>query len=101
MTKWKDTARAKREIIKKDPKGEDIIIREGTLLVIEDELPKDKYLVSDTSPEIKVRRRFSVDKEDVVLEDYGITKEINIHMLLADGWDAQDLLRNRDLGLKK
>lgn len=95
MTKWKDTARAKCEIVKKPLMGETIIIPEGTLLVVAKELPNDKYLVSNTDPNSVIRRHFSLKKEDVVLEDYGITRDLNIPMLLMDGWDAKDLLRDR------
>lgn len=101
MNKWKDTARVKSEIIKKNIRQEEIVIQQGSLFVIEKELPKNKYLVSDTNPNSSSRRQFSISQDVLVLEDYSITRDINIPMLLADGWDAQDLLMNRATVEKK
>lgn len=78
MNKWKDTA---------------ITVKDNTLVIIEEDLSATHYLVSDTTPSKAERRYFKMKKSEVTIEDYSITRDINIQMLLADGWDAQDLLR--------
>jgi hypothetical protein len=95
MNKWKDTARTLNEIVKQYASGEKVVLPENTLLIIEEEISKELYLVTDSRPKKAERRRFKLNIKDIRIEDYGITRDINIQMLLADGWDAQDLLRQR------
>jgi hypothetical protein len=93
MNKWKDTARTSKEIIKNYASGETTVLPENSLVIIEKALSEELFLVTNTPPKKSDRRRFKIKKSEVVIEDYTITKDINIQMLLADGWDAQDLLR--------
>jgi hypothetical protein len=93
MNKWKDTARTSEEIIKNYASGEKAALAKDTLLVVEAELPGGLFLVLDTNPNKKERRHYKLKKSEIILEDYSVTRDINIQMLLADGWDAQDLLR--------
>jgi 16S rRNA C1402 (ribose-2'-O) methylase RsmI len=93
IKKWKDTARAAREITKKYATGEKLVIAENSLFVIEKEMNGEQYLVVDSNPKKSQRRRYKLAFADVKVEDYDITRDINIQMLLADGWDARELLR--------
>lgn len=92
--KWKDTARTSKRIVKSYTNGEKTVLSENTLVVVEKEISEGLFLVLDTNPNKAERRRYKLKLSDLTIEDYSITKEINIQMLLADGWDAQDLLRN-------
>ena len=94
MNKWKDTARTSEEIIKHFANGQKAVLAENTLVLIEKEISKDLFLVTDTNPKKSQRRQYKLKLEDIKFEDYDITRDINIQMLLADGWDAQDLLRD-------
>jgi hypothetical protein len=93
MNKWKDTARTTNEIIKKFARGEKVIISKDSLVIIEKELSEGLFLVSDTNPRKSERRHYKIKLAELILEDYSITRDLNIQTLLADGWDAQDLLR--------
>lgn len=93
MNKWKDTARTTKEIIKNYASGEKVVLPENMLVIIEKEISKDIYLVTNTTPRKVERRQYKLSKAEIAIEDYAITRDINIQMLLADGWDAQDLLR--------
>jgi len=93
MNKWKDTARTSKEIVKKYASGEKVIFSQNSLVIIEKELSEGLFLVFDTNPKKSERRHYKLKISEFILEDYSITRDINIQMLLADGWDAQDLLR--------
>lgn len=93
MNKWKDTARTSKEIVKSYASGEKVVIPENTLVIIEKELPGGLVLILDTNPEKVERRHHKLKTSEVIVEDYSVTKEINVPILLSDGWDAQDLLR--------
>lgn len=93
MNKWKDTARTSSEIIKKYVSGEKAILSKDTLVIIEKELSEELFLVLDTNPKKSERKHYKLKKSEIIIEDYSITRDINIQMLMADGWDAQDLLR--------
>lgn len=95
MNKWKDTARIKEEITKKFAYGEKVVIPKNALVIIEKELPDGSFKVWDTNPNPAERRHYKVKSTDIIMEDYSDTRDINMQMLLADGWDAQDLLRRR------
>lgn len=92
MNKWKDTARASKEIVKQYKSGK-VVFAENTLFVIEKEISDELYLVLDTNPKKAERGQYKLKAEEINIEDYDITRDINIQMLLADGWDAQDLLK--------
>lgn len=94
MYKWKDTARTSHEIIKIYANGEKAVLSENTLLIIDKELPDGLLLVLDTNPKKARRRHYKLKTSEIIIEDYSVTRDINIQMLLADGWDAQDLLRH-------
>ena len=94
MNKWKDTARTSEEIIKNYANGEKAVLSKNTLIIIEEELPAGLFLVLDTNPNKKERRHYKLKPSEIIIEDYSVTRDINIQMLLADGWDAQDLLRH-------
>lgn len=93
MNKWKDTARTSREIIKIYANGKKAVLLKDSLIIIEKEISEGFFLVVDTNPKKAERRQFKLKISDMIFEDYSITRDINIQMLLADGWDAQDLLR--------
>ena len=94
MNKWKDTARTTEEIIKNYTSGEKVVLSKNSLVIIEKDLSKDFILVLDTNPKKAERKKYKIKMSEIIIEDYSVTKDINIQMLLADGWDAQDLLRN-------
>ncbi|MHB8061141.1 MAG: hypothetical protein ACYDG2_00695 [Ruminiclostridium sp.] len=93
MNKWKDTARTTKEIIKKFANGEKVVLSKDSLVIIEKELSEGLFLVSDINPKKADRRHYKIKMSELILEDYSITRDINMQMFLADGWDAQDLLR--------
>lgn len=93
MNKWKDTARTSIEIVKNYENGEKASLSKNSLVVIEKELPEGLFLVFDCNPKKSQRRHYKLKPSEIVIEDYGVTRDINVQMLLADGWDAQDLLR--------
>ena len=95
MNKWKDTARTSKEIIKKYASGEKAVLAKDTLVIIEEDLAKELFIVLDTNPNKAERRHYKLKMSEIIIEDYSVTRDINIQMLLADGWDAQDLLRHR------
>lgn len=94
MNKWKDTALTAEEIIKHFANGQTVVLASNTLVLIEKEISKDLFLVSDTNPKKSLRKQYKLKLKELNFEDYDITRDINIQMLLADGWDAQDLLRD-------
>lgn len=94
MNKWKDTARTSKEIVKNYASGEKAFLSANTLLIVEKELSDGLFLVLDTNPEKAERRHYKLKTSEIIIEDYSITRDINVQMLLADGWDAQDLLRH-------
>jgi hypothetical protein len=94
MNKWKDTARTSKEIVKNYARGEKAFLSVNTLLIIEKELSDGLFLVLDTNPEKAERRHYKLKTSEIIIEDYSVTRDINVQMLLADGWDAQDLLRH-------
>jgi hypothetical protein len=93
MNKWKDTARTIKKITKHIGKTEKIVILEDMLFIVEREITEDLYLVTSTNPKKAARRQYKLSNKEIRIEDYDITRDINIQMLLADGWDAQDLLK--------
>lgn len=93
MNKWKDTARTIVEITKNTGRTEKTVILEDTLFIVEKEISEGLYLVSSSNPKKSARRQYKFSSAEIKIEDYAITRDINIQMLLADGWDAQDLLR--------
>ena len=93
MNKWKDTARTSTEIIKINANGEKEILSKNALIIIEKDLSEGLFLVLDSNPKKSERRSYKLEMSEIIIEDYSITRDINIQMLLADGWDAQDLLR--------
>ena len=93
IKKWKDTARAAKEITKNYSDGKIVVIPENTLFVILKEMKNGEYLLSDSNPAKNQRRRYKLKIEDITIEEYADTRDINMQMLLADGWDAKDLLR--------
>lgn len=93
MNKWKDTARTTIEKTKKFASGEKAVLSINALVIIEKELSEGLFIVSDINPNKSERRRYKLKLSELVFEDYSITRDINIQILLADGWDAQDLLR--------
>ncbi len=95
MNKWKDTARTTSEIVKNYANGETASLSKGTLVIVEKKISDDLFLVWDINPNKSERRHYKLKASEMILEDYGVTRDINIQMLLADGWDAQDLLRQR------
>lgn len=94
MNKWKDTARTSTEIVRTYSHVDKIILTKNSLVVIIKELSDEVFLVWDTNPKKSERKHYKLKKFELILEDYSITRDINIQMLLADGWDAQDLLKN-------
>ena len=95
MNKWKDTGRTSMEIVRKYSRGENVVLTKDALVIIENVLSNGLLQVSDCNPKKSERRRYKLAASEIIIEDYSITKNINIQMLLADGWDAQDLLRQR------
>jgi len=93
MNKWKDTAMTTKEITRKYSGVEKVVFPINSLVVIEKELSEGLFMVSDTNPRKAERRRYKLKISDLIIENYSDTRDINIQMLLADGWDAQDLLR--------
>jgi len=93
MNKWKDTARTTKEIVKKCSTGEKEVLSKDTLIIIEKELSETQFLVFDSNPRKIERKQYKLKRSEIIIEDYSVTRDINIQMLLADGWDAQDLLR--------
>lgn len=93
MNKWKDTARTTGEIVKNYASGEKAVLSKNVLLIVEKELSEGLFLLVDTNPKKGARRHYKLKASEIAIEDYSITRDINIQMLLADGWDAQDLLR--------
>ena len=93
MYKWKDTARTSKEIIKNYSNGEKAVLSENSLVIIEKDLSQGLFLVLDTNPKKAQRRHYKLKMSEIILEDYSVTRDIHIQMLLSDGWDAQDLLR--------
>ena len=93
MNKWKDTARTNKEIIKNYANGERAVLSENALVIIEKELSEGLFLAMDTNPKKSQRRQYKLKASEITIENYSVTRDINIQMLLADGWDAQDLLR--------
>ena len=93
MNKWKDTARTSKEITKKYSRGEKTVLAENSLIIIEKEISNGLYFAYDTNPKKSERRSYKLKASEIIIEDYSITRDINVQMLLADGWDAQDLLR--------
>ncbi|MGE4282724.1 MAG: hypothetical protein AB7G87_03295 [Clostridia bacterium] len=93
MKKWKDTARTSEEIVKNHVNGRKAVISKNALVIIEKELSGGLFMVSDNNPIKAERRRYKLKMSEIIFEDYSITRDINMQMLLADGWDAQDLLR--------
>lgn len=94
MNKWKDTARTSKEIIKENANGNKVIFSKNALIIIEKDLSEGLFLVLDANPKKKERKHYKLKMSEIIIEDYSVTKNINIQMLLADGWDAQDLLRH-------
>lgn len=93
MNKWKDTARTAKDIIKKYGGVEKTVLPKDSLVIVEKELKEGIVMVLDTNPKKIERRGYKLKTADIIIEDYSITRDINIQILLADGWDAQDLLR--------
>lgn len=93
MNKWKDTARTSKKIVKNYANGDKAVLSENTLVIIEKELSEGLFLVIDTNPKKSERRTYKLKISEIIIEDYSVTRDINVQMLLADGWDAQDLLR--------
>jgi hypothetical protein len=93
MFKWKDTARISKDITKKYANGETRTLIQNTLVIIERLEGTGLTLVYDTNPKKSFRMKYKLKQEDFVVEEYAITRDINIPMLLSDGWDAQELLR--------
>ena len=93
MNKWKDTARTINKITKRNTKGKIVVLLENVLVIIEKEISQDLYLVTDINPRKDARSQYKLSLAEIKIEDYDITRDINIQMLLADGWDAQDLLK--------
>jgi hypothetical protein len=93
MNKWKDTARTTGKITKRNTHGEIVVLLENEMVIVEREISKDIYLVTNINPRKPERRQYKLNLEEIKLEDYYVTRDINVQMLLADGWDAQDLLR--------
>ena len=93
MNKWKDTARIAGEITKRNSHGGNTVLLEKELVIVESEISENLFLVTNINPRRKYRRQYKLTSEEIKMEDYDITRDINIQMLLADGWDAQDLLR--------
>jgi hypothetical protein len=94
MNKWKDTARTTVEITKFFTKNEKTVIPINTLAIVEKEISEGLYFVTDSNPRKSARRKYKVKLSEIKIEDYAVTRDINIQMLLADGWDAQDLLNS-------
>jgi hypothetical protein len=92
MNKWKDTARTSKEIIKNYASGEKAVLSKNSLVIIEKVLSGGLYLVLDTNPKKTDRRQYKLKASEIIIEDYSVTRDINVQTLLADGWDAQDLL---------
>lgn len=96
MNKWKDTAMTSKEITRKYSSVEKVVFPANSLVIIEKELSEGLFLVSDTNPRKAERRRYKLKISDLIIENYSDTRDINIQMLLADGWDAQDLLKHME-----
>ena len=94
MNKWKDTARTSKEILRNYASGEKVVFSENALIIIEKDLSEGLFLVMDSNPKKAERRKYKLKASEIIIEDYSVTRDINIQMLLADGWDAQDLLRH-------
>ena len=94
MNKWKDTARTSGEIIKNYTSGEKAVLSKNSLVIIEKVLSERLFLVLDTNPKKADRREYKLKTSEIIIEDYSVTRDINVQILLADGWDAQDLLRH-------
>jgi hypothetical protein len=93
MNKWKDTARTIVKVVKNIDREEKMVIPEDTLFIVEKEFSEGQYLVSNSNPKKAERRQYKLSNKQIKIEDYDITRDINIQMLLAEGWDAQDLLK--------
>jgi hypothetical protein len=93
MNKWKDTARTIVKIVKNTGRTEKMVIPEDTLFIVEREISEGLYLVTSSNPKKGARRQYKFSDKEVKIEDYDLTRDTNIQMLLADGWDAQDLLK--------
>lgn len=93
MNKWKHTARTIVEISKSFIKNQKTVLREGSLVIVEKEVSEGQYIVTDSNPKKSARRQYNLNLSEIKIEDYTDTRDINIQMLLADGWDAQDLLQ--------
>ena len=93
MNKWKDTAKTSMEIIRKSTHDEKVVLSKDTLVIIEKDLSDGLFIVLDSNPNKAERRHYKLKASEIIIEDYSISRDINVQMLLADGWDAQDLLR--------
>jgi len=96
MFKWKDTARTSKEIKRKYSGNEKVVLSKDALVIIERVLADGLFLVVDINPRKSERRNYKLKTSEIIVEDYSITRDINVQMLLADGWDAQDLLRQNN-----
>jgi len=96
MNKWKDTARTSKEIKRKYGGGEKLIFAKNALVIIEKELSEGLFQVLDCNPKKIERRHYKLKTSEIIIEDYSNTKNNNVQMLLADGWDAQDLLKKEE-----
>ncbi|HEY5561778.1 MAG TPA: hypothetical protein VIK72_08505 [Clostridiaceae bacterium] len=95
MNKWKDTARTSNDIIRKYSGGVKTVFSKNALVIIEKDLSEGLFLVWDSNPKKIERRHYKLKMSEIIIEDYSNTRDINVQMLLADGWDAQDLLRKQ------
>ena len=94
MQKWKDTARTTMEIKRKYKSGIKTVFPKDSLIIIEKEVSEGLLLVMDINQKKSDRRYYKMVASEISIEDYSLTKD-NIQMLIADGWDAQDLLRRK------
>ena len=92
MNKWKDTAITSVDVTRKVGGVQKTILAANSLVIVERELPTGLILVVDINPKKSDRRHYKLKTSEIVIENYQDTRDIHMQMLLADGWDAQDLL---------